>query len=398
MPNRTQFRSHFRRAGAAFTGAAAMLLAVSAPATADPATGTVNPAANVIGYQVNVGGDWLGTLPTNLLGFTLSDGTQLGMYCVEIKVEIDDQHPMVERPWEDYPNEESPFNDNRQQINWVLHNGFPVKTVEELGAALPKPPNDGIDVLEAVAATQAAVWHFSDDVDLNRDDPLSGDASDDEDAADALALYDYLIGAANTGIGEAPLAKLELSPTESSGETGDRIGPFKVTTTATIEKLTADLPDGVRVTDANGTELNAAMIKDGTEVFIDVPDDTADDTGGFELTASANVETGRLFVGENYDNKPTQSLIVAKSEKATLKVAATAAWAAGAAPPPPTTTTTTPETTTTVPPTAETTDEAPTPQAGLASTGASVFTPILIGLVLLAAGIGALLFMRRRRT
>ena len=166
----------------------------------------------------------------------------------------------------------------------MLHHGFPTTDLKGLAAALPSPPNDGIDTLEAIAATQAAVWHFSDAVDLNRDDPLSGDGSDDEDAEDALALYDFLTGPANTGIEESPIPTLEIDPAKLDGKPGTRIGPFKVSTTATIEELKAELPEGVRVTDAKGNELAAAAIKNGTELFLDVPKDTADGDGKFELT------------------------------------------------------------------------------------------------------------------
>lgn len=388
--------SRFVRVGAALTGAAAILTAVAAPAAADPATGKVDAGKNVIGYQVNVGGDWLGTIPTNLLGFTLSDGTTLGMYCVEIATDIDAKHEMVERSWDDYPNSDSPFNKNKAEINWVLHNGFPATKLADLAAKLPTPPNDGLDELEAIAATQAAVWHFSDGVDLNRDDPLSGDGSDAEDAEDALALYDYLTGEANTGVDEAPLPELKIDPAEKKGTVGTKIGPFKVSTNATVEELKADLPDGVKITDADGKEVTAAAIKNGTELFFDVAKGTKDGDGKFELTASATVPTGRLFVGKNYEEKPTQSLIVASAVKTTLNASASGSWSAA-----PVTETTTSETTTTTTEGGETTTSAsPVPQANnddLAETGASVFTPIVIGLVLIGAGIGAVLFMRRRR-
>ena len=391
MPNSTR---------AALVGAAALLLATAAPAAADPVTGKVDPEAHVIGYQVNVGDDWLATIPTNLLGFTLSDGTKLGMYCVEIHTDIDDAEDMVERPWDAYPNEDSPFHGNRAKINWVLHHGYPAKSLDALTAQIPAA-HDGIDTLEAIAATQAAVWHFSDGVDLDRDDPLSGDGSDEEDAADALALYDYLVGADNKGIAEQPTPTLSVSPETLSGKAGERIGPFTVTTSGTIEDLTADLPDGAKVTDKNGTELAADAIVDGTELFIDVPEGTADGTGDFELTASAAVDTGRLFVGKNYDEHPTQSLIVAKAEKTTLTAGAGVAWTT-APTTPPTSTTTTTTTTTTVPPTTTTTEDTPAPQPknnddDLAETGASILAPVLIGLVLVGAGIGAMIFVRRRK-
>src|SRR6476469_2964658 len=380
-----------------FAGAAALLLATAAPAAADEAvTGRVAHDGNVIGYQVNVGKDWLATIPTNLLGFKLADGTELGMYCVELYTDIDDQHDMVERPWDDSPDANSPFNANRAKINWVLHHGYPGKSLANVAAQLaPAQLHDGIDVLEAVAATQAAVWHFSDGVNLDRDDPLSGDASDQDDAADALALYDYLTGPANTGIGEAPIPALSVAPADKEGTAGTRIGPFTVDTNATVEQLTANLPAGVRVTDKDGKDVAAGAIKDGTELYLDVPAGTVDGNGTFSLTASATLDTGRLFVGENYAKHPTQSLIVAGAVNTKLTASAGASWTT--APPTTTTTTTTTPPTTTVPPATSTT-AAPTPQGGLASTGASIFWPVLVGVVLVAGGAGALIFLRRRRT
>jgi TQXA domain-containing protein/LPXTG-motif cell wall-anchored protein len=385
--------------GVALTGAAAIMLAVAAPASADPATGKADPATNRIGYQVNVGEDWLATLPTNLLGFKLSDGTALLTYCVEIYTDIDESEELVEQPWDEYPDKDSPFHANRTKINSVLHNGYPHKSLEQLTAAVPGADN-GIDELEAIAATQAAVWHFSDGTDLNRTDPLPGDGSDEADAKDTLALYDLLVGSADSDFVEIPLTQFEILPNQLTGKSGTRIGPFQVKTTAEVKAIKADLPAGVRVTDAAGTELAASAIKNGTELFLDVPAAQADGKGGFELTAEVNIETGRLFVGKNYATKPTQSMIVAQTKTVTLTATANGAW--GATQPPPTseTTTTAPPTTTVPPATTSTTrpDAAPVAdEDDLASTGASVFTPIVIGIVLVGAGIGALLVMRRRR-
>lgn len=386
-----------RRSIAALAGAAALLVTAAAPAAADPVTGKVDRSANKIGYQVNVGDDWLGTIPTNLIGLRLDDGTKLGVYCVEIHTDIDEEHAMVERPWGDYPNEDSPFHRNRSKINWVLHHGYPATGLDALAAALPAPPHDGLDEFEAIAATQAAVWHYSDGVDLDRTDPLSGDGSDEQAAADALAVYDFLTGPDNTGIDE-PAPALSVDPAERSGAAGELIGPFTVATTGTIDALTSDLPEGVTLTDAEGNPVTTAA--DGSQLYVRVPEDAAEGAGSFELTASAAVDTGRLFVGENYDDHPTQSLIVATSDKTTLTASAAVDWTAGGATTTPPTSTTT--TTTEAPPASTTTSDTPAPQAkndteNLASTGASVFTPILIGLVLVGAGLGALLVVRRRR-
>lgn len=396
-------RLKLARTGTAVVGAAvALMMTAAIPAGAEPVRGTVDPDGYTNGYHVNVGGK-NDDASTSLIGFRLEDGTKLQMYCVEIKTRIDREHGMVEKPWDSYPNAESPFHDNRAKINWILHNGFPVvgtdaltKTLTDQGAKL----NKGISDKEAISATQAAVWHFSDGTKLNEGNPLPKGPEDAK--ADVVTLYKYLTGAANVGIGDQPTPALAVSPLDLAGKAGERIGPFTVSTTGKIDKLATKLPEGVKITDANGVELTAETIKDGSQLFLDVPKDAKEGAGTFELTATAGVDTGRLFVGENYAEKPTQSLIVAKAEKSEINVAASAKWTEAVTETTTTeTTTTTTETTSTTETTPTTTSPAPQPKATseeLPNTGVSIFVPIMIGVVLVGAGIGALLFQRHRKS
>lgn len=388
------------RAGAAVAGASvALMMTAGIPAGADPVTGTVTGGGED-GYNVNLGENY-DDMSTSLIGFELADGTKLQMYCVEIDTNIDTKHSMVEKPWDSYPNASSPFNDNRAKINWILHNGFPVVDTDGLTKVLGEAgydANNGIDRAEAITATQAAIWHFSDNKNLDLENPFPPAKGPRDAEDDVVELYKYLIGDANVGIDDEPDATLAISPTEATGKIGERIGPFTVSTTGDIDKLTTNLPDGVKVVDANGAEVTAEQIENGTELFLDVPEGTEAGDGSFELTATAGVDTGRLFVGQKYDEDPTQSLIVAKSEESELVAKASGAWDTAA---PPTSETTSPTTETTQP-TTTTSEAAPAPQpkntsGDLASTGASIFAPILIGVVLLASGAGALLFLRHRR-
>lgn len=395
-------RLKLARAGAAVAGASvALMMSAAIPAGAEPATGKVDPDGYTNGYHVNVGKKH-DDMNASLISFQLTDGTKLQMYCVEINTNIDKKHQMLEQPWDKYPNPESPFNANRDKINWVLHNGFPVVSTDELTQVLTEQGvtlKNGIDKKEAISATQAAVWHFSDDTNLDEANPLPKGPQDAK--ADVVALYKYLTGAANVGIGDQPTPALAVAPTELTGEAGKPIGPFTVNTTGAIQKLTTDLPEGVKVVDVNGVELTAEQIKNGAELYLDVPAGAEEGNGTFELTASASVDTGRLFVGENYGKKhKTQSLIVATAEESEIVASAGGKWTAVTTPPtsetstPPTT-----ETTTTVP---TTSSAAPAPQpkntsGDLAETGASIFAPIVIGVVLIGAGIGALFFMRHRK-
>lgn len=395
-------RMKLARAGAAVAGASvALMMTAAIPAGADPATGKVDPNGYTHGYHVNVGAD-NSDINASLISFELTDGTRLQMYCVEINTSIDKKHQMVEQPWDKYPNADSPFHENRDKINWILHNGYPVvgadaltQVLTEQGATL----KNGIDEKEAISATQAAVWHFSDGTDLDASNPLPKGPQDAK--ADVLALYDYLTGDANIGIGDQPTPALEVAPAEQSGTAGTRIGPFTVKTTGDIEKLTSNLPDGVKITDVDGVEFTADKIKNGAQLFLDVPAGATEGEGTFELTASASVDTGRLFVGENYGTKKkTQSLIVATAETSEIVASAGGKWTETA--PPTTTTEAPPSTTETVPTTETTTSEVPAPQpkndsGDLAETGASIFAPIIIGVVLVGAGIGSLLFLRHRK-
>lgn len=394
-------RLKLARTGAAVVGASvALLMTAAIPAGADPVTGKVDPDGYKYGHHVDVGEKHDSS--TSLIGFELEDGTKLQMYCVEIKTRINREHGMIEKPWDSYPNAESPFHKNRANINWILHNGFPVvgtdalaKTLTAQGAKL----KDGLSEKEAISATQAAVWHYSDGTKLNEANPLPKGPEDAK--ADVITLYKYLTGAANVGLGDQPTPALAISPGDLAGKAGEKIGPFTVTTTGKIDKLVSKLPEGVKLVDAKGVELTAETVKDGSQIFLDVPKDAKEGAGTFELNATAGVDTGRLFVGENYAEKPTQSLIVAKAEKSEIAATASAKWAEAT---PATSTSSTPPTTsgTTSPVDTPTTTSPPAPQAkntsgDLAETGVSIFVPIMIGVVLVGAGIGSLLFLRHRK-
>jgi TQXA domain-containing protein/LPXTG-motif cell wall-anchored protein len=370
MRNRWQLT----RVGAALACTAVAVTLGAMPAGAEAVTGKV-AGDSVSGFSVNLTGDgFKDPLPTSLIGFQLDDGTQLQVYCVAISTNIDRSVGMVEVPWDQHP-ENTPFHQNSDKINWVLHNGYPVKPLDELATKLTGL-HGGLSVKEAITATQAAAWHFSDNADLNVGNALHG--GDADSAADVVALYKFLIGSDNVGLGKQPTPTLEISPKTATGEVGKLTGPFTVSTTGMITDLTTTLPAGVTLTDKDGKELAKGDIKNGSQVFVKVPAGTAAGQGGFDLKATAAVATGRLFVGK--DGAKTQSLIVAKSETTKLSAGATASWKVAAVP----TTTTTP---------------APQGSNGaLANTGASIAVPGIVGLVLVAAGAGALLFLRRRRS
>ncbi|MET1071551.1 MAG: thioester domain-containing protein [Umezawaea sp.] len=402
------------RIGAAVLGASIALLASAIPASAEV---HVKPKGEWdqegIGVFLEGNGN---SLTTSLIGLQIDNtDTKVQSYCVELPTPLKGGHGLKEVAWDKHPNPKTKFKENAAKVSWILQNSFPLVSADDI-SKVEALKGHKISEKEAIAATQAAIWHFSDDAKLDKAKVVKSD--DKETRGDVLAVYEYLTGDANQGNVEQPTPTLALEPADKSGAPGDLIGPFTITTTAGEVVLKADLPQGVTLADKDGNTLSDPQggtfaVKDaGTktkEFWVKVPADAADGKASFSVEANATLTQGRLFVSSN-DQLQTQSLIVASPSKVSLKAPGTASWKAGEVVPPSSTSESAPPTSTTesAPP-SETTPTTTTTEAvpaggssgetgGLASTGASIFVPLIIGIVLVGGGAGALLVMRRRKS
>ncbi len=399
-------RLTLKRMGAAVLGASLVLMTAALPALAEPVKVEPNRDANEEGIEVYLEGHER-AFDANLLGLTITQGADdktARAYCVELPTLLQNGTPLQEVPWDQHPNPTSKFKENSAKINWILHHSYPLLEASALNGKTGRE----IDNREAIAGTQAAIWHFSDDANLRKDNPTK-DQNEGVDA-DVWAVYQYLIGEQNTGEALEPDPTLDIKEELLEGKAGERIGPFTVSTTADKVTRISDLPAGVKLTDKDGNELpsaGAVEAKGGpkvTEIWVEVAQGTKPGEAAFTLEANAELRHGRLFVSEDYKNHKTQSLIIAQPSKVKVKDSAKAKWTEGTVE----TTTTTPAPTTTTETTAPTTTTTTTtaapaaPGAGgeddLASTGASIFVPLLIGLGLLGAGAAALIIVRRKKT
>ncbi|WP_170232104.1 thioester domain-containing protein [Saccharothrix saharensis] len=344
-----------------------------------------------------------------LIGLKIVEGGQgqtARAYCVELPTPLYDGKKLEEVPWDQHPNPNTKFKVNAAKVNWVLQNSYPA--LEEKDAEALYGLGD-LRRSTLIAATQAAVWHFSDGVDLRKGDSTAEDESTENGTIDELVykVYEYLITKAVDIKDVKP--NLGIEPGSLKGEVGKTFGPFTITTTAEEVVLSVSLPAGVTLVDKDGKplvvaksdEMGAAQTTKAAEVWVKV--DEGVEPGELELVvkAGAKLRSGRLFVSAN-PKQETQSLVIATSEPVNVEVKAKAEWVRS------TVVTTTTEATTTTAPTTTTTTTAPTTTTtavasgggddDLANTGASIFVPLLIGVGLLGAGAGALLFVRRKRT
>lgn len=391
-----------KRLGAAVLGASIVLMTAALPAAADAVVVKPHRPANVQGMGIFIEGKDK-EINTELIGLLITEGGKgqtATAYCVELPTPLEDNTELEEVPWNEHPNDETQFKANAKFVNWILHNSYPTLSIKDARTAFELP-----DVKESslIAGTQAAIWHYSDGADLREENPtVEGDDVD----ADVLAVYKYLTGEKNTGKDQEPAPTLDIKQDLLEGTAGGAlIGPFQVVTTSENDlTLEAEVPEGVTFTDKDGQPLQeqqgtlgAQAVTRTSEVFVKVDKDVEPGEIEFTVHATAKLHGGRLFVARDGQGK-TQSLVIAKTTDADVKDSAKAKWIAGPIVSSPTSPTTTTTTTTTAP----TTTTTPAPAAGggednLANTGASIFVPLLIGVGLLGAGAGVLLFMRRKR-
>jgi TQXA domain-containing protein len=385
------------RSGALLLAVATALLVAAPPALAATSGEYVG---GVDGESVRIGGH-PNPIPTSLLRLKLdTDGQELLTYCVDLDVTARLGARMIEAPWSAYPDKAETFVAQPDKVLWVLHHSYPHITLADLSNAA------GVELSErqAIAGTQAAIWHFSNDAILDADNPEA-----------VGRLYKYLTDEAlNTGIAEQPPVSLSLTPElVENVEAGQKAGAFMVNSTADDVQLTVEGPDGVEI--VNGVGDIQPFDKDifsVNEFWLSPPSGDVAGEATVRATAQATVEVGRLFVGED-ENNPTQSAIAASSIETAATAEARANWIAGPLSPPSSSTTTTTTTTTTTSSkpaasttaaavlpksTAPTTTASPVPQArGLPLTGASVLPILGVGALLVAAGVAALLLQRRLR-
>jgi TQXA domain-containing protein len=249
----------------------------------------------------------------------------------------------------------------------------------------------GTDAQKA-AATQAAIWHYTDEYDLTLGEP-----NDPVIVSNYSAILEAVEGGLG-GFGE-PTVTLSITPPASTeGVAGELVGPYVINTSAESATLTPS--EGVGLFNVDGSPFTDSVV-DGTQVWLS---SESEGSGTLSATATAEVGAGRVFFSEG-----VQRLILAS----TVTTEAAAEAAVSFTPPQTTTsaptTTSTSTTSTTVPVTTETTvvDATTTTTVpvvpasnsggGLPVTGAQSLVLVGIALVLVVIGAGFGIISRRKR-
>ncbi|GAB3717945.1 thioester domain-containing protein [Nocardiopsis nanhaiensis] len=388
------------RAGLATSAAALLALGLAAPATADEVetrdgstVGQYTGNAET-GPQVHMTD---GSAPASLFNLDLKGSEDvLTAYCIDFRTNIVHNAWYKEDDWANYPGQ----GDFAQpgKVHWVLQHGYPELDEAALGA---EAGVEGLSSEDALSGTQAAIWHFSNDMDL---DP-------EANGEDVVAVYDYLVGdAEELPQTDEPKPALNISPDEpASGEAGDIIGEFAIETNASepIDVVFDEgTPEGVELVDIESGEAVDA-VTDGDTVGFGVPTDADAGEASFSLETTSTVEQGRLFKGKK-DQPDTQTLITAEGGPTTATAEASASWTPGKdeEEPPPTDEPSEPEEPSDEPSEpsdkpSDPGDDKPAPpeedEPTLPVTGGALAGLVAAGVAALGAGGGALYLSRKRK-
>ncbi|MFH0518530.1 thioester domain-containing protein [Streptomyces sp. M41] len=244
-------------------------------------------------------------------GYELTAGTQaltlngqeLQVYCVDLHHGTVEGASYAETGWSN-----STLSDNHEagKIAWILSHSYPHLDVENLAQ---ETGIDGLNPDTAAAATQAAIWRFSDQVDATPRDEA------------AAQLTEWLTSHA-VAVDE-PRPTLQLSSSSVAGKSGEKIGPITVTTSATsVELRVSGAPDGARIVNAQGQPVTSAH--NGEEVFFSVPTGAAPGSARLTATALSAPSLGRVFKAVD---GTSQTLILAGSAAVPVTAEATVEWA-----------------------------------------------------------------------
>ncbi|HEX5495198.1 MAG TPA: thioester domain-containing protein, partial [Mycobacteriales bacterium] len=298
------------RAGIAALGTGMILAAYTGVAAADDSTSSGTPQADAVTGVPSAHS--VGTIfddnnkPVFVSKFdlVLSTNQTTVTYCIDLHHELANGKTYVEGNWD----KANPGSD-MPHILWALDHSGPLLPAADVLAAAGAPTSDAVTDRDddiVYMATQAAVWHFSDQFNLGTGVPTFGGQNKvtaTADQAEALQdVYAYLTGSKNTGETE-PGPALSVTPDSLSGQVGKAIGPFTVKTTAKTVTLTAS--SGATVVDGNGKPVDTAANGDTFSVLLDKAGKATVDAKG-----SGTVPAGRIFVFQASPDT-AQKLVVA---------------------------------------------------------------------------------------
>ncbi len=293
------------------------------------------------GAKTGSGDTWLFAIHTE------GQNSAIRGYCTEINVDArDDARTYEIKNWEDFPgtNQFATKPEVRPKVAWIVANSFPENDLEEV-VAMVGADIKGLTKKEAITATQAAIWYFTDGWDLTGlREANNGPVIDDStpEAMRVKKLYDYLVDEKNNvGSEEADGPTLSATGPDKPGKPGELVGPIHIKSNVkTAEVVDPDTLPYPLVT-ADGTKVDPKAIPTGVDLFLKVPAGAPDGMAELKVEVTGGAYTGKILVDPTEDDPKTreversQTIMISGSLKqTTLDAKVKVSWKADAQPTP----------------------------------------------------------------
>ncbi|WP_130875201.1 thioester domain-containing protein [[Pseudopropionibacterium] massiliense] len=246
-------------------------------------------------------------------------------YCIELDVNIKYESDLRVGDWKDFPGTNK-FKDNadvQSKVAWIAQRSYPQTDLAQL---IQTTSIAGLTEQEAITATQAAIWHFTNDY------QWSG-LKDADQAATARVqqLYTYLTGQNNTGLKETPQPTVEaqgssISFTRSENGSEGKVGPIRFTSTQSTFKLTSELK--YELVNAQGAKVDVNAVPVDTDLYLKVPADMTSGEQEFKASVTGSIYAGKLLITKDAvaGGPHGQTIIIGSNKEVTTEVQGKISW------------------------------------------------------------------------
>ena len=299
-----------------------------------------------------------GHVETNLFTVHTSASKEgaIKAYCIELDVDIKYESDLRVGDWKDFPGTNK-FKDNAEiqsKVAWIAQRSYPQTDMAEL---IKSSGIAGLTEQEAITATQAAIWHFTNDYKW-----LGLANADQATTARAEKLFTYLTGQANTGLKESKQPTVEtetgnITFTRSENSSEGKVGPIRFKSSQATFKLTSELK--YELINAQGAKVDLNAVPADTDLYLKVPADTTSGEQEFKGSVTGSVYAGKLLITKDAvaGGSHGQTIIIGSNKEVTTEIQGKISWSVTQqtpSPEPTPTPTPTPPATETTPPKAET--------------------------------------------
>jgi len=272
---------------------------------------------SVPGYNLKHFGTSYGYVPTMLFSVHTNSSKEgnIKAYCIELDVDIQFGSDLKVGSWKEFPGTNK-FKDNpdvQAKVAWIAQRSFPQTNLAEVTKASGV---QGLTEKDAITATQAAIWHFTNDFEYK-----GLDGADKPTADRVEKLYNYLIGEKNVGLKETAKPTVEIKGGDGTFKAGDPVGPIRFESNQATVKLTNELK--YELVDKDGKAVDKNAVPTGTDLFLKVPADAPAGEQEFKVSATGSVYAGKLLIAKG---KRSQTIIIGSNKEVTVEASAVLKW------------------------------------------------------------------------